>query len=109
MKVAFSVPGKLRLPSFLPVIPLLFVAALAAGCATLPPAQEMSDARQAMQAAREAQAEHFAPESFLRAQAYLDQATRDLQSGNYESARRNALAAKAAAATARDRALQAER
>lgn len=85
---------------------LLFIAAVATGCSTMPPAQEMSDARQAITAAREAQAERYAAESLREAESFLQRATQDLEQGAYERARRNAVAAKAEAVQARDRALE---
>ncbi len=71
------------------------------GCASTPPVQEMSDARQAVQAAREANAEHYAPISFGEAERLLDQATRLLETKNYRKARQSALAAKEMALKAR--------
>ncbi len=86
------------------LMPLLFVMVLVA-CASMPPAQEMSDARQAIHAAREAHAERHASEYLDQAETFLEQAARDLEHGEYERARRNATAAKAAAVVARDHAL----
>lgn len=79
-----------------------------AGCASNPPVQEMSDARQAIEAAREAQAEVYAPGSLHHAENYLDEATRGLESGSYAAAREAALAAKRAAMQARSEAVQAK-
>ena len=74
---------------------------ISAGCASTPPAQEMSDARQAVQAARDADAERYAPISFDEAERLLEQATRLLEMKNYRKARQSALAAKEMALKAR--------
>ncbi len=73
----------------------------AAGCASTPPVQEMSDARQAVQAAREADAQHRAPISLGEAERLLQQATRQLEMKAYREARESALAAKEMALKAR--------
>jgi len=75
-------------------IALAMLLLLGAGCASTPPVQEMSDARQAVQAAREAHAERYAPISLGEAERLLEEATRQLQVKNYRKARENALAAK---------------
>lgn len=86
------------------LIPLLL-----AGCASAPPVQEMSDARQAIMAAREADAERYAPEALHGAEQLMDEATRKLESGAYEQARQAALTARVKAMKARDTAvIQAE-
>lgn len=74
------------------IVALIVVAA----CETMP-VQEMSDARQAISAAREAGAEEHAAEQLLAAQASLESAEEYLNSRNYGVARREALAAKTAA------------
>ena len=71
--------------------------ALAAGCATGPPVQEMSDARLAIAAARDAGAEQMASDELQQAENMLDSAEEYLQSGNYISARRDAISAKESA------------
>jgi hypothetical protein len=63
------------------------------GCATIP-TQEMSDARQAIQAAREVQAEYYAPGSLAIAEQNLTQAERHLEEKAYEQARLVAVLAK---------------
>lgn len=65
----------------------------AAGCAGAP-VQEMSNARQAINAARDAGAERVAPQEFNEARSLLEQAETSLQKGAYEAARRSAVAAK---------------
>jgi len=87
---------------------LLLLPLLLYGCATTPPVQEMSDARQAIRAAREANAQQFAPEMLEAAEAYLQEATSELDAGLYDAARRAALTAKRRAMEARDKALAVE-
>jgi len=70
---------------------------LLSACATAPPVQEMSDARQAIAAARQAGAEEYAADQLKEAEAMLAAAEGYLQSGSsngYWSARRAALNAK---------------
>jgi len=77
------------------LIPLLFAGLLAAaGCATSPPVQEMSDARQAIIAAQAADAANLAAESLAEAQRLLTLAERFLRNESFGSARNNALRAK---------------
>jgi nucleoid-associated protein YgaU len=71
--------------------------ALSAGCATAPPAQEMSDARQSLETAQTIGAEEHAPEVLDNAQQLLSRAETDMQSGNYEEAQKDAVAALEAA------------
>lgn len=59
---------------------------LLAGCASAP-VQEMSDARQAIQAAEEAGAAQYAPEALQDAKRLLTSAERKLQREAYQSAR----------------------
>ncbi|WP_440997451.1 DUF4398 domain-containing protein [Arhodomonas sp. SL1] len=71
------------------------VLASAGGCAGGPggaPVQEMSDARQALEAARRAEA--VAPVRVERAQAWLERARQRLDAGEYDGARRAARAAR---------------
>ncbi|NOR67791.1 MAG: DUF4398 domain-containing protein, partial [Woeseiaceae bacterium] len=63
-------------------------------CSAGPPVQEMSDARQAIAAAREAGAENLAAEDLRAAEAFLDSAQRNLSERAYGSARRDATLAK---------------
>ena len=58
------------------------------------PVQEMSDARQAITAAREAGADEHATESLLAAEESLESAEKYLSSRNYGVARREAIEAK---------------
>ena len=68
----------------------LLIAALilgaAIGCGSAP-VQEMSEARQAIEAARVAGAEEFAQESFNKAQSHLKTAEEMLDNHHYEEAR----------------------
>ena len=76
---------------------LVLLVALAGGCANAPPVQEMSDARQAIAAAREAGAETLAPNELLKAEGLLDGAEDYLQVGTsaaYWQARKSAVRAK---------------
>lgn len=77
---------------------------LLAGCAVAP-VQEMSDARQALQAAQQAGAQQRAPQDYARAKALLQSAEDQLGVGGYQTARRLAEQAKRAALEARDEAL----
>jgi hypothetical protein len=70
------------------------------GCASVP-TQEMSDARQALQAARAAGAETDAPESLRSTKQLLLQAEQALAFGDYGRARREAISAKEEAIKAR--------
>ena len=63
-------------------------------CSAGPPVQEMSDARQAIAAAKEAGAETLAAEDLHAAEAFLDSAQRNLSERAYGSARRDATLAK---------------
>lgn len=68
--------------------------ALLYACGTAAPVQEMSDARQAIAAAKEAGAENHAAEDLRAAEAFLDSAQRNLSERAYGSARRDATLAK---------------
>ncbi len=63
-------------------------------CGTAPPVQEMSDARQAIAAAKDAGAEDHAAEELRAAEAFLDSAKRNQSERAYGSARRDAMLAK---------------
>lgn len=78
---------------------------LLAGCATAP-VQEMSDARQALQAAQQAGAQQHAPQEYARAKALMQSAEDQLGVGGYQSARKLAEQAKGVAQRARDKALK---
>ena len=98
-------PSLRRLSGFFPALVLLFSVA----CAVSPPVQEMSNARQTIQAAIDAGAEQAAPELLRRARNALQLASEELDSGEYEDARDHANEAKQYAIKARKEALQKER
>lgn len=75
------------------------------GCAAAP-VQEMSDARQTIEAARDAGAARLAPVALAQAERLLNQATRLLERGSYEQARQRAQSARQMALEARRRALE---
>jgi len=68
-----------------------------AGCQTSPPVQEMSDARQAITAAREAGAAEHAADQLDAAVGFLSSAERYLKNRSFTFARRDAIAAKSKA------------
>ena len=76
---------------------LIAIMLVASGCGAAPPVQEMSDARQAIAAAKEAGAEQSAAEDLRAAEAFLDSAQRKLSERAYGQARRDALQAKSKA------------
>lgn len=82
----------------------LATALFLSGCA-IAPTQEMSDARQAVQAAREANAEQHAQSALTQAERLLITAEENLGRKTYNHARDNAVAAKAQAIAARHLAL----
>jgi hypothetical protein len=83
-----------RMPAFL-VAAVLALAACAGA-----PVQEMSNARQAIRAARDAGAEKTAPQKLSEAEALLIRAEDSLERRAYGEARRNAKAARDKAAEA---------
>ncbi|HFD87957.1 MAG TPA: DUF4398 domain-containing protein [Gammaproteobacteria bacterium] len=76
------------------------------GCAAIP-IQQMSDARQAFLAARQADAEHYAPELFHEAQVLMDDADRFLAERRYGLAGKVAERARTVAIKARRKAVAA--
>jgi uncharacterized protein DUF4398 len=79
---------------------LAIVVTAAAACVTAPPVQEMSDARQAISAAEQANAARLAPEPLGDARRFLADAERQIQEQAYGPARLNAVRAKNRAAQA---------
>jgi hypothetical protein len=67
---------------------------LVSGCTSSPPIQEMSDARQAIAAAKEAGAEQHAAETLDHAELMLDTAENYLERGVYWQAKSDAISAK---------------
>lgn len=93
-------------PRFARLIASIFIFLIAAGgCAIAPPVQEMSDARQAIRAAVDAEARQYAPDMLRESEQLLDTAARELENGHYRQARLAAVAAREKAIEARDRAL----
>ncbi len=70
-------------------------------CASAPPVQEMSDARQAISAAEHANARVHAEQQLSQAEGLLDQAEKFIRTRQYSSARRDAIASRAKAVEAR--------
>ncbi len=70
------------------------------GCATSPPVQEMSDARQAIAAAEDADAVRLAPIPLSDAKRYLSQAETQIRARSFSLARTNAIRAKNSAVDA---------
>lgn len=93
---------------FIPLAKLLGLTGLvltaAVGCATAP-TQEMSDARQAIQAARDAGAEKHAPYNLGSAEKLLGEAEEALEQRDYGAAKEEAVKSKKAAVSARNIAL----
>ena len=69
-------------------------AASVAGCVTAPPVQEMSDARQAISAAEQADAGRVAADTLADARRFLAEAEQQIQQEAYGPARMNAVRAK---------------
>lgn len=82
------------------VLILLITGAFLTGCATAPPVQEMSDARQAIAAAEEAGAAQLAPQPLADARRYIAEAERLIREEIYGPARANAVRARNRAAQA---------
>jgi hypothetical protein len=78
----------------------LLGASLLAGCVTAPPVQEMSDARQAITAAEQADAGRVAGDTLAEARRFLAEAERQIQAEAYGPARMNAVRAKNRAVSA---------
>ena len=87
------------LKSFLPGLVLLLAA-----CTGMP-VQEMSNARQAVEAARKAGADTRAPKDLQSAEGLLKDAEKALEDGDYDLAKNNAKAARDQAVSAQDKAL----
>jgi hypothetical protein len=75
-------------------------ALMLAACVTAPPVQEMSDARQAIAAAEQADAGRVAADTLAAARRFLAEAERQIQEQAYGPARMNAVRAKNRAALA---------
>ena len=75
------------------------------GCATAPPVQQMSDARQALQAAESVGARTTASDYYSMAKEHIEKAESALQQGQYSKAREQAEQAKKFALKAHTKAL----
>lgn len=96
------------MPRFLPLSFMLLasvVMLLVSACVTTAPVQEMSNARQTIQAAVEAGAEIYASEELDKARQLLEQASQELEIENYPLAKDYAVQAKQHALQARQTAL----
>lgn len=82
----------------LAILPLIL---LLGGCSLIPPVQEMSNARQSLQAAKTAGAEVHDSKRFSEAKKLLDLASQKMDSGEYVEARELALEARSIAIKAR--------
>ena len=87
----------MRVPDLRPLAGALVLAACASA-----PTQEMSDARQAINSARSADAAVYAPRSLDSAERFLGHAAQSLKQGRYDVARDDALEARQAAMKARE-------
>ncbi len=90
----------------LPFLSLLLCYIFALVACVSAPVQEMSDARQAIQAAYAAGADQLAQDTIQNARSLLERAEQQLESGHYREARRNALDARTQAMVAREKAEQ---
>lgn len=99
-----SGPQNFSMTHFLPRDLLLVLVLSCMGLAACAgaPVQEMSNARQAIKAARAAGAEKIAPQKLNEAEALLDRAEDNLHRRAYRDARRDAIAARGKAAEALD-------
>lgn len=93
------------LTRYLRYLVLALCAMLVSACGAVP-VQEMSDARQAIQAARDAGADILAQEKIQQAQVLISKAQAELEAGQYDEARDSALAAHEYAQQARESAIQ---
>ena len=80
---------------------LLALIMIISGCAVAPPTQEMSEARQSVEAARTQGADKLAPVAMDNADKLLSDAEDKMRQGDYTNAQRDAVAAREAAQQAR--------
>ena len=93
--VIFDRKQLLSVPHFRQSVLLITVILLfLTGCSLLPPVQEMSNARQSLNAAKSAGAEVHDSERFSKARALLDKASLKIDMGEYGEARALALEAR---------------
>ena len=74
-------------------------------CAIVPPVQEMSNARQSLNAAKAVQADIHNPQDYNKAQELIDLASQHIEQGEYTRARELAISAKQLAIRARQQTL----
>lgn len=74
-------------------------------CALVPPVQEMSNARQSLNAAKAVQTDIHNPDEYKYAQELIDLASKQIEQGEYTNARVNAILAKQVAIKARQQTL----
>jgi hypothetical protein len=86
--------------SFFRCLTMLMLGSMGLAACAGAPVQEMSNARQAIKAARDASASVSAPTSLMEAEALLIRAEDSLQKRAYREARRDAIAARGKAAEA---------
>ena len=75
------------------------------GCSLLPPVQEMSNARQSIQAAKSANAQLYDNKGFSEAEALLERASKKIDLGEYAEARDLAIQARSKAIKSRQHAV----
>ena len=85
------------------------VSACLLACTNPVPVQEMSNARQTLAAAKQAQAQQFAPEPYEKAQVLLAKAAKQLNSGDYYGAKAYAVEAQLEAGQAHRAALMSQK
>ena len=76
------------------VVSIVLLGITVSACSITAPVQEMSNARQSIQAAKDANAENLARNILSEAKERLQSARRELDAGEYENARILALEAK---------------
>jgi hypothetical protein len=101
MKIAFPTAELSGLVPRLRLVASALAAAIVLAACASAPTQEMSDARQAVYSARDADASDFAPRSMDSAEQLLARAQQSLKQGRYGVARDDALEARQAAMKAR--------
>ena len=83
----------------------LFSISFITGCSLLPPVQEMSNARQSLQAAKLANAQVYDSKGFLEAKSLLEKASEKIDIGEYAEARDLAIKARSMAIKSRQHAV----
>ncbi len=86
----------------------IIILILIVGCTTIP-TQEMSDARQALNAANHVNAKYYAPNKWQQAQENLKQAEKYLRNNQFQQARTHAFLVKQHAVSAYNMAISTKR